>query len=102
VHTPREILEKLQRGPLDPEKLLEFINVVDQKADELKDLIDNQGSDVIKLAIYTEAFEKILLDKGIVSPEELRDALVHATQLVSQQVTDNPEDSTSEVSDIVL
>ena len=104
MHTPEQLFEKAQQGPFESEKLLELINVVDQKTDEIQGVLDAQGTDIIKLVVYVEALESLLLSQYLVTKEQLTAALLESSEKIRATML-APETATvvaSAVDDIKL
>lgn len=101
--SPEEVLQKAARGPNDPEKLLEHINRLDEKMDELESIVDSQGTDVLNLIIFNTAFRTLLLQKELITPEQLKESLLEAANHVQKQMTDMEEEvEESGVDDIAV
>jgi hypothetical protein len=95
-----ENLADLKKDPLGSERMFEYINQMDETINELGHILDSQGSDVLKLIIYIEAIQAILLSKNITTPEEIQECVVEASSLIAQQVLSEENDDETGVDDI--
>jgi hypothetical protein len=104
MQTPEKLLERLGKTPTDPDRLLEYINVVDQKLAEAISLIDNHETNIIRLIIFAEAFKQVMTQR-IITEEEFQQCLQQAAMLVKAEmgIPDIEQaDVSTEANDIVV
>jgi len=96
---PNDLLQKIKPDPLGPEKMLEYINRVDQQVAELREMLDAMGTDLIKLHIVSQAIQSILVSNEIVTPEDLQSNILQASEQFTKQSLMQPEGE-DEINDI--
>jgi hypothetical protein len=96
MRPPEEIIAEVAKRPDDPSKLLEHINLLDEKLTELISVVDSQGSDVLQLIVFNSAFKSLLLEKELVTPEDLQQSLLEAAELIRQQMSQTEQPGSDE------
>jgi hypothetical protein len=102
MKSPEELINQISKSPTDPIKLMEYINVLDQKIEVLETMLDKQGTDSIRMIIYIQALSAMLVDKGLVTEDEFNSYLTTTSKRVSEEIANIQEDVDSNIGDIVV